>query len=735
MSNLFKKALLILIIVMSLATSNRVKVNAEDKPAEYCYTDVNGEEKCYPTLPEQECVIGTGCDGTAPSINGAGVSFQNQMLLSFNAKIAEKEKLERFITQLDASALTARKDVNVGIFSGGEAFGVFIFGSLQDLIEQGNLFVSRVVITFYNVATGGLIQNIVGGALATVNKTVFDWGNINGFGFGIVIILALITIMSRVFQMLTNYQSRQYIVKSIVSVIVGALMLLFVVNYGAPIVNQIRTNIDTSIASLNGNELSTSTENKNNMFDILQRQPFLIRNFNVGADSQIIIKENNHEIENGTQAVDLLLEDVGGNYKKVQSITDQLRVQEKAHQSISGVVDSLGMTVYRTGIATTFLFFSLILLLFEATLQLQLGLAAFAIGEFLQDGTFNAMKWILNKLSMAMMIVLVNVFLGILIKSLISIITAFVAIHPGLLIIVATIAVFLSYKLFKNVDVLIAKSRELLSKVSNMNYGAKDMIIETKDAVVKASKITADKVEKLKANIDNSELKANKNSTTDESIKDTESKQLAGSSNQNLGDELDSNKEPKIHDYRDFSNENDGDDSTDEEIEDDLDRVEDHDSTEDDKSIDITDSNIKHDDTEEDTNVDEVKSELPNQSDLEDDLDEPDIDHVNLDKETDDNLKSTKEDVNVIVSKDSKNEHDDKVEPKETESNYNEDNQKQEENEQVNNEPPSKEQDLESNDNTFNDKFDLQFTDESFDWSIENLEKFLEKNEGDDNND
>lgn len=216
--------------------------------------------------------------------------FYTQAIMSLDPTIAEKEVSEDYIKNFSNSSVTALA-YDISLFD-PETIVMAIINLVISLIEMIGLFISLLVLIIYNVASSTFWMVIINTIFNQVDKVLFNWSDPNSYFMKLVFLFGILALARKLAQSKTKIFTMKTLINSIVEVVVSCMMVVFIAQYGRPIILHVENLLTTSVVqtfsfSSSDEKIDPEIENKRIIFDTLQKQGFILRHFGVVDESRI----------------------------------------------------------------------------------------------------------------------------------------------------------------------------------------------------------------------------------------------------------------------------------------------------------------------------------------------------------------------------------------------------------------------------------------------------------------
>lgn len=216
--------------------------------------------------------------------------FYTQAILSLDSDIQAQEVKEDYIVNFSNSSATA---VAYDIWlADPPTILMHIINTVTTIIEKIGSFVSLAVLILYNVASSSFWTTIMREIFQVVDAVLFDWGNENSWFLKIVVLFGCVGIAKRLMKAKKATFGIKTFLNAIFEVVLSCVLVVFIARYGRPLIVYTETLVSESIVetfSFGENKDNTPIEiqNKQLIFDTLQKQGFILRHFGVTDVSKI----------------------------------------------------------------------------------------------------------------------------------------------------------------------------------------------------------------------------------------------------------------------------------------------------------------------------------------------------------------------------------------------------------------------------------------------------------------
>lgn len=255
-------------------------------------------------------VTGTVVTTLSKDDEDTGNDFITQAIQSLDKDTAKKEKNKNYIKNFYNSSQTAMTD---GLnFLKPHTVGMFIINFITMLFEMIGTAFSFLVLISYNFASSSLMTTMVQTIFDKMDKVLFDWSDPNSWITKVLVISTLIGIgyqLVKNFSTMTNWKR---IMQVVISGFISMSFIIFIGTNGRKIMGGIDTTLQDMIVQtfvFPGQEQeSMEITNKENIFNILQLQPFMLRHYGT-ASYETIASSSEQNVNEAKKRVQTLLDD------------------------------------------------------------------------------------------------------------------------------------------------------------------------------------------------------------------------------------------------------------------------------------------------------------------------------------------------------------------------------------------------------------------------------------------
>ncbi|MGX8834717.1 hypothetical protein ACWG0P_10935 [Amedibacillus sp. YH-ame6] len=383
----------LLVILFSLIAIVPMKAKANS-----LYVPVTGT-----SLYEEE----EGCDGCQTS------DFISDALKSLDEETAKEESGKNYVRNYFNSAETAITD-GIDIFD-PSTIPMVILNMITKLLELIGTMVTYVVMLVYNIASSSFIPDVVDKIFVNIDKIVFDWSNPNSW---IMKILLIVTLMGILYQLIKNFKrltNWKAIMELMISSLLSMFLIVFIGQNGRNIVMGFEkplTTLMTQTFDFTGEE-NTEIANKTNLFDILQMQPFILRNFG-STTVEGVANRFGIDVTEASDRVQTLLDDPSEeNAEKEYEDYKNTSITHDPSSAGKALFVSAITLIHRIAISFVLIVMSLSVGVIKLAKVILLGLSVYQLIWWMLKRSNKAWQWFTDRLLWCFLTVIADVLLSV----------------------------------------------------------------------------------------------------------------------------------------------------------------------------------------------------------------------------------------------------------------------------------------------------------------------------------
>lgn len=231
-------------------------------------------------------------------------AFYTGAIKSLDQETAKKEETQDYIVNFANSSVTALP-YSLSLVD-PDTIGMFVVGIIIDIIEKMGSAVSLIVMIFYNFTSSTFWSTSMNAIFDTFDKAFFDWNNPNSWFYRVIFLFGAIAVIKKLFGNIKRTLTIKSSITIVLQVVMSCMLIVFIGQNGRNIVKYVENianqSINQSFNFLNSNydnNLPLEVNVKNQLFDVTQKQGFILRHFGVTDVDQIPNKyENTYKGEN-----------------------------------------------------------------------------------------------------------------------------------------------------------------------------------------------------------------------------------------------------------------------------------------------------------------------------------------------------------------------------------------------------------------------------------------------------
>lgn len=250
----------------------------------------------------------TGCDSYATqelrdqcvkdrAANLSTAPFYTGAIMSIDSKISEKELKQDYVKNFSNSSVTALS-YNLSLLD-PDTIIMHIVNIVISLIEMIGQAISLIVLILYNVASGSFWKTIIQGVFDIFDKAIFNWGNPNSWFMKILFMFGALSVAMKLMSQWNKHFTISTLITITAQVVVSCMVIVFIAQYGRGIISEVEVMATESVVQ-NFNLLEDQYDSdlpleinvKSQIFDIMQKQGFVLRHFGVTTAEQVENIEN-----------------------------------------------------------------------------------------------------------------------------------------------------------------------------------------------------------------------------------------------------------------------------------------------------------------------------------------------------------------------------------------------------------------------------------------------------------
>lgn len=373
-------------------------------------------------IPDDE-IEETGKDTEQTNVSLKTSNFYTEAIKSIDPAIRENEDNQDYIKNFSNSGVTALS-YDLSLID-PDTIIMHAIGLIINIIESIGSLCSLIVLIAYNLASSSFWKITIDNIFNIFDQAFFNWSDPNSYFYKIVILFGLIAIIKKILSSMKRIVTYKVFISIIFQVVLSCMLIVFIAQQGRTVVNYVDNLVNNSIAvSFNFLDDQYEEQNipleinvKNQIFDIMQKQSFVLRHFGVTSADKIP-----NEYKNTYKGQDWVVKESGE--KRLQTLlnnpsTENARIerQEYGNDQIGysgaqcGVIlgESIVFLVHRFLMGFVIASACIILFGFCFLKEVSLGLSIYGLVFMLFKNELRiASSWFMSRLKWTIMFVFIN---------------------------------------------------------------------------------------------------------------------------------------------------------------------------------------------------------------------------------------------------------------------------------------------------------------------------------------
>lgn len=365
----------------------------------------------------------TGKDTEQTNVSLKTSNFYTEAIKSIDPAIRENEDNQDYIKNFSNSGVTALS-YDLSLID-PDTIIMHAIGLIINIIESIGSLCSLIVLIAYNLASSSFWKITIDNIFNIFDQAFFNWSDPNSYFYKIVILFGLIAIIKKILSSMKRIVTYKVFISIIFQVVLSCMLIVFIAQQGRNVVNYVDNLVNNSIAvSFNFLDDQYEEQNipleinvKNQIFDIMQKQSFVLRHFGVTSADKIP-----NEYKNTYKGQDWVVKESGE--KRLQTLLDnpstesaRIERQEYGNDQIGysgaqcGVIlgESIVFLVHRFLMGFVIASACIILFGFCFLKEVSLGLSIYGLVFMLFKNELRiASSWFMSRLKWTIMFVFIN---------------------------------------------------------------------------------------------------------------------------------------------------------------------------------------------------------------------------------------------------------------------------------------------------------------------------------------
>lgn len=397
-----------------------------------------------------------------PSKEATGTAdFISDALKSLDKETAKKESSKNYIRNFYNSSNTA---TTKGFFLfDGDAICMFFLNMITTLIEMIGIAFTFVIMLIYNLVSSSFLTNVIQSAFDIIDKIIFDWKDPNSWIMKILLIATLMSILYQLIKNFTRMTNWKHIMQLVITSFATMTFIIFIGQNGRTIAGGVEKTVNTMLSQsfVFGDEKNPEIANKDNIFDILQVQPFMVRHYGTTSYVSIAGSDNKEKVEQAKERVQNLLDDPSeDNAKKEHNDFGNNIITHNTSSAAQVLFLSIIMLVHRIGIGIVLGVLCLGLGVIKAAKTIILALSVYQLIWWLIKRTGKARQWFMDRIIWCAVTIIADVLFNASLYFIVSMCTDVGKTNILLMLAIDAVLIFLIILVAKNFTVITSKLKD-----------------------------------------------------------------------------------------------------------------------------------------------------------------------------------------------------------------------------------------------------------------------------------
>lgn len=238
-----------------------------------------------------------------------GNTFITEAIQSIDRDVAKKEKDKDYIKNFYNSSQTVMTE-GLNLLK-PHTIVMVMFNFITMILELIGVAVTFVVMILYNFVSTSFMSTTVQGVFSIIERVMFDWSNPNSWIIKVLVIMTVVSIGYQLVKNFTKMTNWRKIMQVVLSAFISMSFIIFIGQSGRKIVGAIEQTMQEMITQtfvFDGQDQNMEIANKENIFEILQMQPFMIRHYGTASYNKIA-NDSDQSVGDAKNRVNTLLSD------------------------------------------------------------------------------------------------------------------------------------------------------------------------------------------------------------------------------------------------------------------------------------------------------------------------------------------------------------------------------------------------------------------------------------------
>lgn len=235
--------------------------------------------------------------------------FITEAIKSLDENTAAQEADKDYMKNFYNSSLTASTE-SLNLFKPSTIITMFL-NLLTYFLEIIALCFTLFVMLIYNFSSTTFISGVVGTIISNIEKVMFDWSNPNSWIIKVLVISALLSVMYQLIKNFTKFRGYKQIIQIVMATALSTSLIVFIGQNGRKIVGAVENKTKEMVVEtfvFDGQSGNMEINTKENIFNILQKQPFMLRHFGVSSVEKLA-ERSDQKLDVAAKRVKELLDD------------------------------------------------------------------------------------------------------------------------------------------------------------------------------------------------------------------------------------------------------------------------------------------------------------------------------------------------------------------------------------------------------------------------------------------
>ena len=331
------------------------------------------------------------------------------------------------------------------------------------LLELLGSVITFFVMVLYNFVSSTFMMTVVDTILKSIESVVFNWSDYNSWIIKVVVLVTLVGILYQLIKNFTKLHGYKQIMQVILSGFLSMFLIIFIGQNGRKIMfsmESLAQDVLVETFVFVGQSENMEIANKENIYEIMQLQPFMLRHFGTVSYDAIAASANQSK-EDAETRVQTLLDDPTENNARIElndfnntAIShDIASCSQVLFLSFMGLVHRglIGLVIAILAIGVGIVKLLKVLLMFLSVYQLL---------WWMIRRTHRARQWFLDRMTWSILSIGVDLLFNIAMYFVMEACVKVSAIHPLLMIAFDVLLLVLCIYAAKNISTIGAKLRE-----------------------------------------------------------------------------------------------------------------------------------------------------------------------------------------------------------------------------------------------------------------------------------